>query len=284
VAHKDDFPKFSPDIYNKIVLNDLVIYSIYFLDNQGVNIAAEDIISACFTLFPKRFSLRKYPHWPDSAIVSRRWSECRTQGLIVGDTSAGFKLTSRGLHLAGKVEKKLGIVKPTQKKKVQRPARTKKRIEKTVPPVVSKKPRVVRRSKAVVPLHVEKTQPSKPIVQPAQIERVHPAEAVVSKEAKARAGKFVHMMERSDAFVQYRKNGHSSKISEFDFRSLLLCTMESSAETLARNVELFKGYANIQKRSDLVTFLTFCEENFSSLLRPQIKQPAMKVKRSKSKL
>jgi len=60
--------------------------------------------------------------------------------------------------------------------------------------------------------------------------------------------------------------------------------MESSPETLARNVELFKGYANIQKRSDLVTFLTFCEENFSSLLRPQIKQPAMKAKRSKSKL
>ena len=282
MAHKDDFPKFGPDIYKRIVLNDLVIYSIYFLDNQGVNIAAEDIISACFTLFPKRFSLRKYPHWPDSAIVSRRWSECRTKGLITGNTSAGFKLTSRGLRLAGKVEKKLGVVKLTQAKKVQRPGRTKKRVEKAVKPVESKKLHIVRKSKAIIPPHVERTQPPKPISQPAPIEKIHPPQTVVSKEAKERAGKFVRMMERSDAFTQYRKNGHSSKISEFDFRSLLLCTMESSPETLARNVELFKGYANIQKRSDLLTFLTFCEENFSSLLKPQTKQSVMKVKRSKS--
>jgi hypothetical protein len=90
----------------------------------------------------------------------------------------------------------------------------------------------------------------------------------VSKEAKERAGKFTRMMERSDAYIQYKKNGSNSRISEFDFRSLLLCTMESSAETLARNVNLFKGYAGIQHRQDLLAFLTFCEDKFSHLLKP----------------
>jgi len=93
----------------------------------------------------------------------------------------------------------------------------------------------------------------------------------VSREAKERAGKFTRMMERSDAYVHYRKNGINSKINEFDFRSLLLCTMESSAETLARNVSLFKGYADIHHRQDLIAFLIFCEDKFFYLLKPQNK-------------
>ena len=101
------------------------------------------------------------------------------------------------------------------------------------------------------------------------MEKVH-AEPV-SQEAKERAGKFTRMMERSDAYIHYKKNGNKSNISEFDFRSLLLCTMESSAETLARNVNLFKGYAGIHHRQDLILFLTFCEDKFSYLLKPQNK-------------
>ena len=76
----------------------------------------------------------------------------------------------------------------------------------------------------------------------------------VSKEEKAKAGKFVHLMERSDAYIHYRKNGKNSKIGEFDFRSLLLCTMESSRETLVKNMELFKGYAGIHDRQDLLQY------------------------------
>ena len=100
----------------------------------------------------------------------------------------------------------------------------------------------------------------------------------VPKEVKVRAGKFVHLMERSDAYIHYRKNGKNSKIGEFDFRSLLLCTMESSRETLVKNMELFKGYAGIHNRQDLLTFLDHCEDRFSYLLKPQSK-PARKAKR-----
>ncbi|MDO8754021.1 MAG: hypothetical protein Q7J80_09030, partial [Anaerolineales bacterium] len=90
----------------------------------------------------------------------------------------------------------------------------------------------------------------------------------ISREVKAKAGKVIRLMESSDAYHLYKKNGSKSRISEFDFRSLLLCTMESSPETLARNVNLFKGYVNIHNRHDLTTFLNFCEVSFASLLKP----------------
>ncbi|MCQ3935759.1 MAG: hypothetical protein DPW18_01805 [Chloroflexi bacterium] len=97
-----------------------------------------------------------------------------------------------------------------------------------------------------------------------------------SKEEKDKAGKIVKLMERSDAYLQYKKNGGKARISEFDFRNMLYATMESSAETLKRNVDLFKRYAGIHNRMDLIAFLTFCEESFAPLLNA--KQPARKLK------
>ena len=99
----------------------------------------------------------------------------------------------------------------------------------------------------------------------------------LTREERAKAGKVVRLMESSDAYRHYKKNGGNSRISEFDFRSLLLCTMESPPETLARNVNLFKSYVNIHNRHDLMTFLNFCEVSFASLLKPTGK----KIKKKK---
>jgi hypothetical protein len=156
-------------------------------------------------LFPQRFSLRKYPRWPDSAVVNRHWSECRTKGYLLGNAAKGFKLTTKGIRHAQKVAKTLGGERPTRTQSVP-------------------------------------------------------------TEVKTRAGRFVHSIETSDAFVHYRKYGKASRIGEFDFRSMLLCTMESSPETLKRNLDQFREYANIYRRKDLVTFLDFCKDRFSSLL------------------
>ena len=170
------------------------------------------------------------------------------------------------------VEKK----QPVQEEKViqlelikAHPVRAKK-----APSTLEKKVQTVPISKPIqpakAPSQVKETKPAKPvIIQPVKVEKAQ-AEPV-SRETKERAGKFTRMMERSDAYIHYKKNGSKSNISEFDFRSLLLCTMESSAETLARNVELFKGYAGIHSRQDLLAFLTFCEDKFSYLLKPQNK-------------
>ncbi len=93
----------------------------------------------------------------------------------------------------------------------------------------------------------------------------------VSKEEKDKAAKVIKQIERSDAYQLYRRNGRRAQIVEFDFRNMLFATMESSAETLKRNTELFKRYASIHFRTDLIAFLEFCEENFSALLISKVK-------------
>lgn len=208
--------KFDPGAYIKITLNDLVVYSVYYLHKQGSEIASEDIISACFVLFPKRFSLRKYPQWPDSGMVSRRWSDCKGKGYLRGNATSGFQITARGIKRAEKVEKLLG--------------------------------------KPLKPVRVAKPKVQKPAV-PAT-EAVHPV-------LKAHARKYARSIEMSDAYRHYKKH---MPLNEFDFRSLLLCTMESPPETLSRNLEQFKEYAGIVERDDLSKFLAFCEDKFAHML------------------
>ncbi|HUG34677.1 MAG TPA: hypothetical protein VMJ90_07900 [Anaerolineales bacterium] len=219
-------PQFDPDGYVKIPLNDLVVYSIYFLHRQGSAIAAEDIISACFVLFPRRFSLQKYPQWPDSAAVSRRWSDCKSKGYLRGNAVEGFHLTARGIKRAEKVGKSLRrfIVKavPAPRPKLKAPA---------------------------VPLQT-----------------VHP-------DLKARARKYIRTIESSDAYRHYKRK---TPLNEYDFRSLLLCTMESPPSTLARNMEHFKEYVRIHDRGDLLTFLESSEAKFSHLLKTTSKPDAKK--------
>ena len=211
-----DFPKFDPDIYSKIILNDLVVYSVYTLHKQGLEITSEDIISACFVLFSKRFSLRKYPQWPDSGAISRRWSDCKSKGYLRGNATSGFQITAKGIKRAEKVEKSLG--------------------------------------KPMIPVRVTKPKVEKAAAPAA--EAVHP-------ELKAHARKYIRSIETSDAYKHYTKK---SPLNEFDFRSLLLCTMESPPVTLARNLDQFKEYVTIHDRKDLFSFLEFCEEKFSHLL------------------
>jgi hypothetical protein len=57
----------------------------------------------------------------------------------------------------------------------------------------------------------------------------------------------------------------------------LLCTLESSPETLARNVELFNGSADLQNRPDLISFLVYCADKFSHIFSPQ-KKAIRKIK------
>jgi len=195
---------------------------------------SEDIISACFVLFPKRFSLRKYPQYPDSGIASRRWSECKRKGYLRGNAAKGFELTARGIKRAEKVEKSLGA--------------------------------------PMKPVRVPKPKAERPAV-PA-VEAVHP-------EFKAHAKKYVRSIEMSDAYKHFKKG---APLNEFDFRSLLLCTMESPPTTLARNLNQFKEYVNIHNRKDLLSFLEFCEGKFSNLLGATDKLTAKPAKSAKKNL
>jgi hypothetical protein len=237
VPKKSAPPRFDPENYSKVILNDLVVYSVYYLHKQGAETAAEDIVSACFVLFPKRFSMRKYPQYPDSGIVSRRWSDCKSKGYLKGNATKGFQITARGIKRAEKVEGLLGApLKPVRAPK----------------PTSSPKGKV-----------------EKPVV-PGK-EAVHPG-------LKAHAKKYVHSIEMSDAYKHFKKG---APINEFDFRSLLLCTMESPPTTLARNLNQFKEYVNIHERKDLSSFLEFCESKFSNLLGTTTKPVEKKSSKAK---
>jgi hypothetical protein len=52
--------------------------------------------------------------------------------------------------------------------------------------------------------------------------------------------------------------------------------MESTPETLLRNVSLFKGSAAIHNRQDLIKFLDYCEARFAHLLKPSAKKVSIK--------
>lgn len=436
-------PEFTSDVYATIHPSELVVFAVYTLQDDGHYSAIEEIVSACFRLFPHRFSLKNYFYWPDSALITSYLIEAKRKGDLKGDTAEGFAVKVQGRQTIKRVAKILGVTLPAPEKKTKKPVSaleikniepakpaeikvevvedikatqaapsekpTKKKVvekqlakssakkapakkqatapkkKKSTAPVkakVSAKKKVLTVSKekksATVPVKKKtSTQPKKKIsakqakpvkrtpaqekslpkrapvkqepllqvkaeeskkkeqsklvavtpirkmpapkketpqkqapvksAQPAQLtmalpiveeKKTKPAQLIVqkvepkpvkvekviapavvlqvSKEEKAKAGKVVQVMERSDAYRQYRKNGDRTKISEFDFRSLLLCTMESSPETLARNVNTFKGYANIQNRQDLVTFLNFVESSFSGLLNSSGKKLAKK--------
>lgn len=448
--NKKNLPKFELDVYSKIALNSLVVFSVHYLQEKGIAITVEEVVSVCFRLFPQSFALKKYHRWPDSAAVLRRLTDCREKGFIKGNSLEGFTLKFKGQKLAERTAKALGLIKPVPKKaghglvvkpihkkaaapvnkkkisaapvksltpkpkvkaqvsskpvaankitlskkadlqpvikksppkvkpviaqiqkavvkrKTVQPGKavSKQAVKKTTPrvkpaqkqvitqkpvlqkkthkPVVEKTPAKAESVNVLLPKQTVKRKPALPkrvtqqVVQPLVVKtappkihsvkvgkksRIHkeqptqlvmtlptkvvkpaskpatiaqpakqkqrtaiqpsmiiPAVPVpaVSKEEKAKAYQLVRAMERSDAYKQYKGYGEKSRISEFDFRDMLFATMESSPETLARNINLFKGYARLHDRQDLVVFLGFCEVSFSSLLKPSSKKAGKK--------
>ena len=105
-----------------------------------------------------------------------------------------------------------------------------------------------------------------------------PKKETLHPELKAHARKYVRSIQASDAYKQYKKK---QTLNEFDFRSLLLCTMESPPETLTRNLEQFKEYTKMHERKDLMTFLEFCETKFAYMLIAKKTKARRKTKAKK---
>jgi hypothetical protein len=169
------------------------------------------------------------------------------------------------------------VEKPKAKKETTKPA-----VKKEAPKAKAKKaaaatqlsllPQVSPKEEAKKTLPAKK-EAKKPIPPKAEVKPAPVIQKeVVSKEEKAKAGKVMTMVERSDAYRQYKKQGAKANISEFDFRNMLFATMESSAETLKRNLDLFKRYAGFYSRNDLITFFEFCERGFAAMLQPSAKK------------
>jgi hypothetical protein len=156
---------------------------------------------------------------------------------------------------------RIKVKKPKPQKKQKRVPKQAKAAQLTMPltpPPAKKKDRVP----AAKPKVREEAQ--QVVTKSPKGEKATPV--AISKEEKEKAVKVVKQVERSDAFRHFKKNGRKAHISEFEFRDMLFTTMETSPETLKRNVDTFKRYAGIRERADLTAFLEFCEERFSALL------------------
>ena len=85
-------------------------------------------------------------------------------------------------------------------------------------------------------------------------------------DLRSRAGHFVKEVENSIAYKTYLAQGSEAKIAEYDFRGMLLCTMESSPTRLRNNLSQFKDHVASYERQDLLSFLESMEEKFAALL------------------
>ena len=109
---KNTLPKFEADVYSSIPPSDLIVFSVHYLIEHKIKITLEDIVSICFQLFRLKFGLKRFQKWPDSALVSRRWSDVRKKKYVVANTDLEYSLTSKGSNLVKKVEKALGVSTP----------------------------------------------------------------------------------------------------------------------------------------------------------------------------
>ncbi|MCC7117100.1 MAG: hypothetical protein IT310_01130 [Anaerolineales bacterium] len=327
---KKHVPKIEAGVYAETTAQTLTLVAIYVLQKHGVSAVPEEIISACFRLFPQSFSLKHYPRWPDSALVLRRLADCREKGLLKGNAVEGFELKFKAHRLAERTALNLGVTKPARKKTPVRikvkpalqtpkpaaqkaprkiaPAATIKRaavksalqkepakvvapqvVKRPIKPqtVVEKKPepqivvktapvKAKRKASSVEPAQMALPLPVKREAKPVKSQTLPPKIIAphVSKEERAKAEKIVRALERADAYKQFRQHGARAKIADFDFRNMLFATMESTPETLARNLALFKHSAALHERNDLSAFLDFCETHFAKLLKPTSKKPA----------
>ncbi|MEM4290468.1 MAG: hypothetical protein QXQ48_09440 [Nitrososphaerota archaeon] len=113
--HKGPYP---PESYRHIGLDQLLVFSVKRILDSGEQCSFERLVYECFSLFPDKFGMQRYPEWPDSARVNKSWLRCRTdKGWIEGSAQRGFTLTAKGEQVAATVAMSLGhsIQKVAQK-------------------------------------------------------------------------------------------------------------------------------------------------------------------------
>jgi len=117
---------FSQEVYDKIPLSDLVLYSIFSLKNQKIETNFENITVESFEIFPKKFSLQSYPEYPDPNRVRRELQ--RMEGgkfqiggdqLIEGNLKTTYKFTDKGLERLNQIQTLLKTGR-AEKNKIER--------------------------------------------------------------------------------------------------------------------------------------------------------------------
>jgi len=103
---------FDQELYSKISINDLIVFSMHSIRNRQKECNFEDLVNECFNFFPQIFAFSTHPNWPDSRKLDRPLRDLRKKGLIKGGPQARFSLTQKGK------KKSLEIVKAFRQTKL----------------------------------------------------------------------------------------------------------------------------------------------------------------------
>jgi len=98
--------KFKTEVYSRLSLNDLILTSIYLVVTKGETCTFERLVAECFQNFPKVFSFKRYPKWPDALKFDRPLRTLREKGLIIGSARDAFALNKYGENKAKDILKK----------------------------------------------------------------------------------------------------------------------------------------------------------------------------------
>jgi len=112
--------EFSPDVYMKVAISDLILVSIYLVELKNETCTFERLVAECFNNFPRVFSFKRYPNWPDALKFDRPLRTLREKGYIGGSPKDKFSLNRYGERRAINIIKKLKQGKIEKRRKSSR--------------------------------------------------------------------------------------------------------------------------------------------------------------------
>jgi len=103
----------SREAYEAIGVDQLLTYCVKQVLNNQEECTLERLIYECYTRFPRKFALSRYPQWPESTRLYRSWRRC--QGVnkwLTGSAQEGFRITKKGEPIVQEIGVKLQDPKP----------------------------------------------------------------------------------------------------------------------------------------------------------------------------
>jgi len=91
--------------YLNLGLQNLILIGVFFVLEKKETCTFERLIAECYQNFPKAFSFKRYPEWPDALKFDRPLRTLRERGLIVGTVKDVISLTEFGKEKAIKLAK-----------------------------------------------------------------------------------------------------------------------------------------------------------------------------------
>ena len=93
---KSNNEKANDEAYTKIEMENLILACIHAVAEKEENCTFERLVAECFLQFPKVFSFKRYPDWPDSLKFDRPLRTLREKGFVLGSVRDYFALTKFG--------------------------------------------------------------------------------------------------------------------------------------------------------------------------------------------